>query len=106
MLSRRRFLASAACAGIGSFSLPVAAPAEAQAIAKPARMVVGFAPGGLLDSVARLMVEHIAGYAPSVIVDNKPGAAGRISLETLKAAEADGSVMALVPVDQLVLYPH
>ncbi len=99
MLNRRRFLTGAAAAGL-------AAPAAAQTIGKPARMIVGFAPGGLLDSAARLLVERTAGYAPSLIVDNRPGAGGRISLEALKAADPDGSVMALVPIDQLALYPH
>jgi tripartite-type tricarboxylate transporter receptor subunit TctC len=69
-------------------------------------MVVGFAPGGLLDNTARLLVEHIKGYAPSLIVDNRPGAAGRVSLEALKGAQVDGSAMGLVPTDQLTLYPH
>jgi tripartite-type tricarboxylate transporter receptor subunit TctC len=106
MLSRRRFLGAAASAGIAAPALRLARPAGAQTVAKPARMLVGFAPGGLLDATARLLVEHIRGYAPSLIVDNKPGAGGRISLEALKGAEADGSVMALVPIDQLALYPH
>jgi tripartite-type tricarboxylate transporter receptor subunit TctC len=69
-------------------------------------MVIGFAPGGLLDNAARLLIEHVKGYAPSLIVDNRPGAAGRVSLEALKTADADGSVMGLVPTDQLTLYPH
>jgi tripartite-type tricarboxylate transporter receptor subunit TctC len=69
-------------------------------------MVIGFAPGGLLDNTARLLIEHIKGYAPSLIVDNRPGAAGRVSLEALKTADADGSAIGLVPTDQLTLYPH
>ena len=106
MLSRRRFLSAAASAGIAAPALRLTTPAAAQTIAKPARMLVGFAPGGLLDAAGRLLVEHIKGYAPSLIVDNKPGAGGRISLEALKGAETDGSVIALVPIDQLALYPH
>jgi tripartite-type tricarboxylate transporter receptor subunit TctC len=74
MLSRRRFLAAAAGAGFAAHRGGLASPAVAQTVGKPARMLVGFAPGGLLDAAARLLVEHIAGYAPSLIVDNKPGA--------------------------------
>ena len=106
MLSRRRLLTFAAGAGLAARTGGFAMPAAAQTIGKPARMIVGFAPGGLLDAAARLLVEHMAGYAPSLIVDNKPGAGGRISLEALKTAEPDGSVMALLPIDQLALYPH
>ena len=46
------------------------------------------------------------GYAPSVIVDNRPGAGGRLPLEALKGAEPDGSVMVLTPGDQVALFPH
>ena len=69
-------------------------------------MIVGFPPGGAPDVVARLIAEHMKGYASSVIIDNRPGAGGRVALETLKGAAADGSVMAFTPVDQLALFPH
>ena len=41
-----------------------------------------------------------------MIVDNRPGAGGRIALETLKAGEPDGSILALTPGDQVTLFPH
>jgi tripartite-type tricarboxylate transporter receptor subunit TctC len=106
MLSRRRFLSAAASVGIAAPALRLAAPAAAQTIAGPARMLVGFAPGGLVDAAARLIVEPLKGYAPSLVVDNRGGAGGRLALETLKSGEPNGSVMALAPIDQLVLYPH
>ncbi len=40
------------------------------------------------------------------MVENKPGAGGRIAIETLKASPADGSVLALAPVSALAVYPH
>ena len=41
------------------------------------------------------------------MVENKPGAGGRIALETLKAAApADGSVLAVAQVSALANYPH
>jgi tripartite-type tricarboxylate transporter receptor subunit TctC len=46
------------------------------------------------------------GYAPSIVVDNRPGAGGRIALEALKAGEPDGSLLALTPGDQVTLFPH
>ena len=46
------------------------------------------------------------GYAASMIVDNRPGAGGRIALEALKAGEPDGSLLALTPGDQVTLFPH
>jgi len=41
-----------------------------------------------------------------VIVDNKPGAGGRLALETVRNAEADGSTVVLTPASMVVLYPH
>jgi tripartite-type tricarboxylate transporter receptor subunit TctC len=79
---------------------------RAQTLTRNARLLVGFPPGGSLDAVARLLVEHMKAYAPSMIVDNRPGAGGRIALEALKAGEPDGSLLALTPGDQLTLFPH
>jgi tripartite-type tricarboxylate transporter receptor subunit TctC len=41
-----------------------------------------------------------------VIVDNRPGAGGRLPLEALKVGELDGSLMVLTPRDQVALFPH
>lgn len=98
MTTRRHFLAAAA--GV----LP-ASRALAQVLTRPARMVVGFPPGGSTDVVARLLLEPLKDYA-AIVVDNRAGAGGRIGLEHLKNAEPDGSVMALTPASMLVLYPH
>lgn len=86
--------------------------AQAQtAISKPAKIIVGFPPGGAADSVARLLANQLgnaqgAAYAPTVIVDNKPGAGGRIGAQTVKAGEADGSQFLLTPASILTIYPH
>ena len=106
MLNRRRFVANAVAGGIAVHLPPFANTARAQTFRQPARLIVGFPPGGAVDVVARLIAEHMRGYASSVIVDNRPGAGGRVALETLKGAAADGSVMAFTPIDQLALFPH
>lgn len=106
MLSRRCFVATSASAGLGCAFGGIASTAQSQTLAKNARLLVGFPPGGSLDVVARLLVEHVKGYAPSMIVDNRPGAGGRIALETLRTGEPDGSLLALTPGDQVTLLPH
>jgi tripartite-type tricarboxylate transporter receptor subunit TctC len=103
MPSRRRFLATAASVLLAP---AFAGRVQSQTVSKTARLVVGFPAGGSLDVVARLLVEHMKGYAPSLIVENRPGAGGRIALEGLKSAEPNGSVMVLTPGDQLTLFPH
>jgi tripartite-type tricarboxylate transporter receptor subunit TctC len=80
--------------------------AEARTVDRPARLMVGFPAGSSPDFVARLLAEHLRDYASTIVVDNRPGAGGRLPLEALKAAERDGSVMVLTPGDQVALFPH
>jgi tripartite-type tricarboxylate transporter receptor subunit TctC len=106
MLNRRYFITASTASILASRHSTFAEATLAQSIAKPAHLIVGFPPGGAPDVLARLLAEHMKGYAPSFIVENRPGAGGRVALEALKGAVADGSVMALTPVDQLALFPH
>ena len=107
MPSRRRFIAlSSASAGLAGVVAPVSASAQANVINRNARIMVGFPAGSSPDLVARLLAENMKEYAPSLIVDNRPGAGGRLPLEALKGGERDGSVMALTPGDQVALFPH
>ncbi|WP_076997492.1 Bug family tripartite tricarboxylate transporter substrate binding protein [Variovorax sp. KK3] len=105
----RRHLITTALSTLGTATLlAAAAPAGAQTVLnKPVKTVVGFPAGGAADSVARLLAEQLRGsYAPTVLVDNKPGAGGRLGAQTVKAAEADGSVILLTPASILTIYPH
>src|SRR5262249_2778278 len=101
MITRRR-LVLASAAGVAS----LASRAHAQVISKVARVIVGFPPGGSTDVVGRLLAEHMKGYAPTVIVDNRPGAGGRVAMELTKVAAPDGAAMVLVPASVVVVYPH
>jgi tripartite-type tricarboxylate transporter receptor subunit TctC len=106
MLRHRRIVRSVIVIGLGLIaSAPIIA--SAQVIAKPARLVIGFPPGGVSDVVARQLAERLRGtYAPTVIVDNRPGAGGRIGTEAVKNAEADGSVILVSPSPMITIYPH
>jgi tripartite-type tricarboxylate transporter receptor subunit TctC len=104
VFNRRRFLTTSM--GAGAAFLAPASHARAQFIDRPARIIVGFAAGGSLDTIARILADQMKGYAPSLVVDNKPGAAGRIALETLKASLPDGASFILTPASTLVLHPH
>ena len=98
--TRRTFLLAAA---LGCLSL--AAPGFAQD--KPIRILVGFAPGGTADIVARQLADKLKdSLGTTVIVDNRAGAAGRIALEALKNSPADGSVILLSPIGSAVVSPH
>ena len=103
---RQPFFASVAARCLLVAGLVLTGAAQAQVVAKPARIVVGFPPGGSADLVARALVQAMPGYAPTLIVDNKPGAGGRIAIENVKAADADGSAMLITPSSMVSVYPH
>jgi tripartite-type tricarboxylate transporter receptor subunit TctC len=72
-----------------------------------ARILVGFPPGGTTDAVARRVADKLRGVrAKTVLVDNKPGAGGRLAVEELKRSPNDGSVMLMTPAAMITLYPH
>jgi tripartite-type tricarboxylate transporter receptor subunit TctC len=86
-------------------TLLLAGATQAQ-IDKPVRVLVGFAPGGSADIAARLLAERLAAeLKQTVVVENKPGAGGRIAAEMLKNAAPDGSTVMLAPIVVPVLAP-
>ena len=105
MPSRRRFVAlatAAAAPALGFFP----AFGQSNVIGRNARIMVGFPAGSSPDLVARLVAENLNGYAPSLIVDNRPGAGGRLRTRGIERRERDGSAMTLTPGDQVALFPH
>jgi tripartite-type tricarboxylate transporter receptor subunit TctC len=106
MLNRRHMMAGAA-AGVFAAGTGVLSRALAQAVKKPVHVIVGFPAGGGTDVTARVLAEALRGvYAPTVLVENKPGASARIAVEYVKNAEPDGSVMLFTPDFPMTLYPH
>jgi tripartite-type tricarboxylate transporter receptor subunit TctC len=81
--------------------------AGSQAQAPTTRVVVGFAPGGSVDALARLVGDALqTGMGRTAIVENRTGAAGRLAVELVKAAPPDGSVLLLAPQGPMTLFPH
>lgn len=72
----------------------------------PLKIVVGFPPGGSADLLARLMAEGLKNDFSSVVVENRPGAGGRIALGQVKRAPADGQTVIILPSGPMVLFPH
>ncbi len=89
--------------GLGLWA--AAAVAFAQ-VDKPVRLLVGFAPGGSADIAARLLADRMKDeLKQSVVVENRPGAGGRIVAEAIRNGPADGSLLMLTPIVVTVLAP-
>jgi tripartite-type tricarboxylate transporter receptor subunit TctC len=87
-------------------SLAMLAGSALAQVDKPVRLLVGFAPGGSADIAGRLLAERMKDeLKQNVVVDNKPGAGGRIAAELLKNAPADGSTIMIAPIVVPVLAP-
>lgn len=86
MRSRNFTLALALC-GL----LPLAWAQPAPYPNKPLRIVVGFAPGGAADYVARSMSEALSkAMKQTVVIENKPGNGSSLAAELVAKAPADG----------------
>ena len=101
MLNRllRRFAGILALAAI-------AGAAAGQPLHSPLRIVVGYAPGGATDRVARIVGDKLqAKLGVPVVVDNKPGAGGRLAAQQVKAAPAAQNVLMLANPAVMVVAP-
>jgi tripartite-type tricarboxylate transporter receptor subunit TctC len=92
---------------LGAASLALAAPAlRAQTLDSPLRIVVGYAPGGSSDRVARIVGDKLqAKLGVPVIVDNKPGAGGRLAAQQVKGTPAGQNVLMLANPAVMVVAP-
>ncbi len=63
-------------------------------------LVVGFPPGGALDTIARTMAEELSkSLGQKVIVDNKPGAGGSLAVSAVINAPADGYTLLMAAIN-------
>ncbi|MFD0668791.1 Bug family tripartite tricarboxylate transporter substrate binding protein [Ramlibacter sp. MAHUQ-53] len=102
MTLRRRHL-------LGAASL-LAVPASTWAQdypSRPVRLLVGFAPGGPTDLLARVVAVALGkALGQSVVVDNRAGAAGALAAQATAKADADGYTLLFAGDGQLTLLPQ
>ena len=102
--SRRQFLHAVLAGGTAA---AVRVPVWAQQRADTVHVLCGYPPGGSVDVVSRRLAERLGkGYAKAAIVENKPGAGGRLVVDALKAGSADGSALLITPASVVTMYPH
>jgi tripartite-type tricarboxylate transporter receptor subunit TctC len=88
-------------------ALVLATTAQAQDFpTKPIRLVVGFAPGGATDILARMAAQGLAArFDQPVVVENKPGANGALAAQAVLASPADGHTLFITPSGAITLEP-
>ncbi len=102
---RGRVLVPAIVLALSGLLGPFAAPGvHAQGTG---RVVLGFAPGGAIDTMSRLVADRLReGLGHPFIADNRAGAEGRIAIDAVKSASPDGKTLLFTPIANICIYPH
>ena len=104
MFTRRHFVTGSAAVAATSSLTPLQAWAQKL---RSTKIVVGFAPGGTTDMVARRVAEKFGGsFAETAIVDNRSGAGGQIACAAVKSALPDGQTLLCTPYSCMVIFPY
>jgi len=103
MRNRQSVIAGVFCALLASSG---AAQAQASYPVKPVRVLIPFPAAGASDTIGRSIAEQLATQlGQPVVVDNRPGAAGRLATEMLVRAEPDGYTLLVGGVGPLAISP-
>jgi tripartite-type tricarboxylate transporter receptor subunit TctC len=74
---------------------------------RPIRLLVGYAPGGPVDTSARVFAKYLSDkLGQSVVVENRSGASGMIALDSIAKAAPDGYMLGFVASPPLTMSPH
>jgi tripartite-type tricarboxylate transporter receptor subunit TctC len=98
-----------AAALLAALALMLAVRGETRAQDYPTRLiklVVGYPPGGPIDTTARILVPHLSAIlGQTVIVENRPGATGSLAAKLLVTTPADGYTIMLGNASSLAVMP-
>ena len=99
-MNRRRRVALAVLAGLmTSMALPQMSHAAEGYPNKPLRLIAPSSPGGILDVTSRIVGKKLSErLGQPVVVENVPGAAGILGMQSLLRAEPDGYTLSLIHI--------
>jgi tripartite-type tricarboxylate transporter receptor subunit TctC len=101
-----RMLAAVALACLSPACPAIAAAADAVYPARPVRMLIPFPAGGASDTIGRTLGEQLSlQLGQPVVMDNRPGAAGRLATEMLTQAQPDGYTLLVGGVGPISISP-
>ena len=105
---RRWHLRTKLGAIVSLLAVALAAPALAQQYpSKPVRIIVGFAPGGGTDVVARVIGQKVSEYwGQGVVVENRAGATGTIGADVVAKSPPDGYTLLMGHVNSHAIAPN
>lgn len=104
-LKRFFFLASGLAALCVSALVPLAAFAQPKYPERPIRLVVPFAPGGVVDVVGRQWASRMKPLLGTVVVENQGGAGGTIGATEVARAQPDGYTLLLGNTSTQIINP-
>jgi tripartite-type tricarboxylate transporter receptor subunit TctC len=104
MIGKRSFVSATIAAAL---LFPAAIPVKAQSFpTKPIKIVVPFPPGGPIDTIGRLIAQHMSSsMGQNVIIENRPGAGGTVGANAVATAPADGYTLLMGSTTTLSISP-
>jgi len=103
---RRNTLLAAAGMGL-LLAAPTTAIGESQYPDRPIKIIVPFAAGGAVDTMARIVADKLTSeWKQPVVVENRAGASGNVGAEAVAKAEPDGYTLLISPPPPLAINQH
>jgi tripartite-type tricarboxylate transporter receptor subunit TctC len=101
-LKRSHFIRAAVLTAISTLASPFVTAQATQ----PVKLIVGFPPGGSVDTIARVFAEQArVQLGTTVVVENRAGASGKIAVDAMLNAPADAMTVLIAPTSALELGP-
>ncbi|WP_296520245.1 tripartite tricarboxylate transporter substrate binding protein [Rhodoplanes sp.] len=91
---------------LGAAALAAAGPAAAEPLPRTQKVLVGFPAGGGLDTMVRIIADKLREiHGTTIVIENRPGTAGRLAAEAVARAEPDGATLLAAPIVVTAFYP-